>query len=102
MLFIDESVSDLTRSGSRTYKIYFYTIMINSEFYMTISDNKVTKVYDYKIITVGPSYSNAQLSKTSTTGKLDFDTSYALLHVSCWLKGEVSGTDNGVITSVNY
>ena len=74
---------------------------------MTVSNNKVTSVYDEKhnfgstgewILTVGFTYSDASLTKTSTYGKRSFTaTIYGdFASLSCWLKGTVTGTDNDI------
>ena len=65
---------------------------------MTVSNNKVTSVYDEWILTVGFTYSDASLTKTSTYGKRSFTaTIYGdFASLSCWLKGTVTGTDNDI------
>ena len=82
----------------RTWKVSYTGATINCHFYMTVSNNKVTSVYDEWILTVGFTYSDASLTKTSTYGKRSFTaTIYGdFASLSCWLKGTVTGTDKDI------
>lgn len=87
-----------SRSAGETWRVWFNGISINAEFYMTVSNNRVTSVFDDRIVIVGGSYDNDVLTKTSTYGKLTFDyTSLgSILSSSCWLKGTVTGSDDEI------
>lgn len=67
-----------------------------AEFYMTISNNRVTDAYDYTISLTGGSYENESLTHTATYGKLSFKAVSlgGLISKSCWLKGTVTGKNN--------
>ena len=87
-----------TRATENSWKVYFTGVTINSHFYMTVSNNKVTSVYDEWIMIIGGTYDNASLTKTSTYGKLSFKVeAYAgIMAASCWLKGTVTGNNNNI------
>lgn len=89
-----------TRAGAN-WKIWFTGISINCHFYMNVTNNAVTSVYDYKIVTIGCAYSNAKLTKTSSYGKLAFDVTGPsnIFSGNCWLKGTVTGSGNNVTTT---
>ena len=89
---------DTTRATSNSWKVYYTGITINCRFYMTVTNNKVTSVYDDWILIVGGTYDNASLTKTSTYGKLSFKVeAYAgIMAGSCWLKGTVTGSNNDI------
>ena len=88
-------------ASSSEIKVYFTGVIINCSFYMTVSNNKCTRVYDDWILTVGGTYSNSSLSRTTTYGKLSFIfTDYlGLISGTCWLKGTVTGSNNEVSVS---
>lgn len=87
-----------TRATSSSWKVYYTGVTINAHFYMTVTNNKVTSVYDYWILIIGGTYDNASLTKTSTYGKLSFKVeAYAgIMAASCWLKGTVTGSGNNI------
>ena len=82
----------------RAWKVSYTGVFVNCHFYMTVSNNKVTSVYDEWILTVGYTYSGASLTKESTYGKLAFTATIygGVASVSCWLKGTVTGADNDI------
>lgn len=95
-----EEVKSLTRAATRTWKIWYVSGVVNCHFYMDVSNNKCTSVYDRYIATFGCNYSGATLSRTSTYGKLLFDVSLQnILQGTCWLKGTVTGSYNEVSVS---
>lgn len=83
---------------SETWKVSYDSFAIKAEFYMTVSNNRVTSVYDDWISITGGTYSNVSLTKTNTYGKLSFDirSIAGLVSGSCWLKGEVTGSDDQI------
>lgn len=85
------------RAGS-TWRVWFTGVTINAEFYMTVSNNKVTSVYDDSISVVGGTYEDDQLTSTTTYGKLTFKVKSigGILSGKCWLKGTVTGEDNKI------
>lgn len=94
-----ERVPVFSRAGERVWRVWYKGLNADVEFYMTVSGNKVISVYDYSISLVGGSYEDANLSKTSTYGKLTF-TAKAILGLSsstCWLKGTVTGEDDEIV-----
>lgn len=79
------------------HRVWYSSPVIKAEFYMAVSGNKVTSVYNDSIIVTGGSYSNDSLTKTSTYGKLSFQVSYAgLISDKCWLQGTVTGSDDAI------
>lgn len=99
---VDAESEGLSRAAtSRTFKVYWYGITINCQFYMTVSNNKVTSVYDPWILIVGGTFDNDTLTQTSTYGKLSFKMeAYAGIMASiCWIKGTVTGSDNEITVS---
>lgn len=96
-----ERVEAPARASGRTWRVWYAWLTNNVEFYMTVANNKVTSVYDYSISLFGSSYEDANLTKTSTYGKLTF-THKALGGLSastCWLKGTVTGEDDQIEVS---
>lgn len=81
-----------------TWRVWFAGVTINAEFYMTVSENKVTSVFDDTISVIGGKYEDDELTMTSAYGKLDFKaTSLAgIMSAKCWLKGTVTGSDNEI------
>ncbi len=93
-----ERVASKTRASGKEWKIWYTGVSINAHFYMTVSNNKVTSVYDKWILVVGGTFNNESLTRTSTYGKLSFNVeAYAgVLEATCWLKGTVTGSENKV------
>lgn len=86
------------RADGTEWKVWYTGVTINAHFYMTVSNNKVTSVYDEWIMTLGGTFSNENLTKTSTTGKLSFtvDAYAGVASFKCWLKGTVTGSNNDI------
>lgn len=86
------------RASSTEWKVWYTGVTINAHFYMTVSNNKVTSVYDEWIMILGGTFSDDSLSKTSTYGKLTFtvDAYAGVAAFKCWLKGTVTGSDNDI------
>lgn len=86
------------RSAGTNWRVWYTWLTTHIEFYMTVSNNKVTAVYDYSISLHDSSYEDASLTKTSTYGKLTFK------HIpfggfsasTCWLKGTVTGENDEI------
>lgn len=87
-----------TRANSDTWQVWYKGINTYVEFYMTVSSNRVTSVYDYSISLTGATYENAALTKTTTYGKLTFNlcSIAGIVSKTCWLKGTVTGSDNEI------
>lgn len=96
-----ERVSNLARASWQEWKVWYTSGVISAHFYMKVTDNKVTSVYDDWILVVGGTYDSDSLTKTSTYGKLSFKTTaYAgLFSIKCWLKGTVTGSNNDIDVS---
>lgn len=92
-----EKVS-LTKNGSTDWKVYYTGVVINAHFYMTVSNNKVTNVYDDWILVIGGSYSDDKLTKSTSYGKLEFKVEAygGIAGGKCWLKGTTTGSDNDI------
>ena len=84
--------------ATKTHKVYYTGVTINCRFYMKVSNNKVTSVYDDWIMIIGGTYSNDVLTKTTTYGKLSFKVTAVsgLAAAKCWLKGTVTGSGNAI------
>lgn len=93
-----QSIGGNVRADSQTWKVYFNSGVINTHFFMTVSNNRVTSVYDPWILVVGGTFSDDSLIKTSTYGKLSFNTNFfnGVLGAKCWLKGTVTGKNNDI------
>ena len=94
-----EKVQRNARAGGETWQVWYKGLNADVEFYMTVSNNRVTSVYDYSISLVGSTYEDADLSMTSTYGKLTFKH-VAILGLSsstCWLKGTVTGENDEIV-----
>lgn len=85
-------------TDSKEVRVWYSGYGSAVEFYMTVSNNKVTDVYGESISLTGVSYQDVSLTHTSTYGKLSFSTSSlgGLIKGNCWLKGTVTGTNNEV------
>ncbi|HAQ41387.1 MAG TPA: Tat pathway signal sequence [Clostridiales bacterium] len=95
-----EKVDSLNRASANSWKVSLTGVIINCYFYMTVTDNKCTSVYDKWIMVIGGTYDNATLSKASSYGKLEFDvTTAGIFQTTCWLKGTVTGSDNEIDVS---
>lgn len=86
------------RTGGLTHRVWYSSIFIDVEFYMDVSNNQVTSVYDDSVTFRNGSYKNKTLTHTSTWGKLTFDATSAFGGVSsnCWLRGTVTNSDNEI------
>lgn len=93
-----ECVAASARAGWTEWKVWYTGLTVNAHFYMKVSNNKVTSVYDPWILTIGGTYSDDSLTRTSTYGKLSFKVeAYAsLAAMSCWLKGTVTGSNDDI------
>ncbi len=91
----------LARAATTSWKVSYTGVVLNASFYMDVSGNKCTSVYDKWILVIGGTFDNASLSRSSSYGKLDFDvTGYGgVFQGSCWLKGTVTGSDNDINVS---
>lgn len=80
------------------WKVSYTGGVINCHFYMTVSDNKVTSVYDRHISTFGGAYDDEVLTSTSAYGKLTFGfrSFLGLVSETCWLRGTVTGNNNEI------
>lgn len=83
-------------AGSR-----FTGVTINAEFYMTVSNNTVTSVFDDTISVIGGTYEDDELTMTSTYGKLSFKVTSlgSIMSGKCWLKGTVTGSEDKIDVS---
>lgn len=90
-----------TRASATEWRVWFTGVVINCEFYMTVNNDKVTSVYDEKIVIIGGTYDDSRLTKTSTYGKLSFKAESwgPIVTGTCWLKGIVAGSDNNIRVS---
>lgn len=93
-----ECISQDGLKGSKTHKVYYTGGTINCRFYMKVTNNKVTRVYDDWILIVGGTYDNDVLTKTNKYGKLTFKVTSAgnIISGKCWLKGTVTGSGNAI------
>ena len=85
------------KTGS-TWRVWFTGVTINAEFYMSVSNDAVTSVYDESISVIGGTYEDDELTMTSTYGKLSFKVTSlgSILSGKCWLKGTVTGSENKI------
>lgn len=92
------------RASSRTWKVSYTAGIINCHFYMKVSNNKCISAYNKKIITIGCSYSNAKLKRTSTYARLSMDLSSlkGLANFNGWLQGKVTGKNNDIKVSYSF
>lgn len=92
------ATSRMLTASNTDWKVSFTGGTINAHFYMTVSNNKVTDVYDEWIGTIGGTFSDDTLDYTSKYGKLKFtvDAYAGIASFKCWLKGTVTGKDNDI------
>ena len=85
-------------STGSTWRVWFTGVTINAEFYMTVSNNTVTSVYDDSILVIGGTYEDDELIMASTYGKLSFKVTSVggIMSGKCWLKGTVTGSENKI------
>lgn len=92
-----ELVSISSRASVTTWRVWFVGVILNAEFYMDISNNKVISVRDYQITTIAATYENPILTHTTTYGRLSFDvTGFDIISKTCWLKGTVTGSNDDI------
>lgn len=99
-----EEIRKNNRAGTRTWRVYFVSGVINCEFYMDVSGNRCTSVYDQRVFTVGCSYSNVNLKNGGSYGKLSFDVSayMNIVNFNGWLKGTCTGSNNDIDVTWNF
>ncbi len=97
-----ENIPVYTADDSAKWRIWYRGLSIYAEFYMTVTNNRVTSVSDYSISITGGSYENEELTKTTTYGKLTFKSKSiaGIVTKTCWLKGSVTGSDDKI--TVNW
>ena len=85
-------------STGSTWRVWFTGVTINAEFYMTVSNDVVTSVYDDSISVIGGTYEDDDLTMTSTYGKLSFKVTSlgSIMSGKCWLKGTVTGCEDKI------
>lgn len=85
-------------SAGSTWRVWFTGVTINAEFYMTVSNNTVTSVFDDTISVIGGTYEDDELTMTSTYGKLSFKVTSlgSIMSGKCWLKGTVTGSEDKI------
>jgi len=95
-----ERVADISSAYNTesTWRVWYTSIAITAEFYMTVSENRVTSVYDEYIYVVASSYKDSSLTMTSTCGELSFimTTLGGAISYDCWLRGDITGSDNEI------
>lgn len=92
------------RAAARTWKVSFTSGVVNCHFYMKVSNNKCTSAYNKKILTVGCTYSNVKLTRTSTYARLSMDISALkdLAKFNGWLQGKVTGKNNNIKVTYSF
>lgn len=85
-------------AAGETWQVWYKGLNVHAEFYMTVSNNKVTSVYDSSINVWSGTFSDESLTKTTTYGKLSFKVTgiAGLTMSSCWLKGTVTGENDEI------
>ena len=93
-----ERTDTYARAGGTSWRGWYKGINTSAEFYMTVTNNKVTSVSNYSITIIGGSYEDASLDKTPTYGILTFTAKSlaGIITTTCWLKGEVTGEDDEI------
>lgn len=88
-------------SAGSTWRVWFTGVTINAEFYMTVSNNTVTSVFDDTISVIGGTYEDDELTMTSTYGKLSFKVTSlgSIMSGKYWLKGTVTGSEDKIDVS---
>lgn len=99
-----ELVCSTSKGATQTWRVYYNAILANAEFYMDVTDNKCTAVYDEAISTFGGTFDNSSLTRTSTYGKLTFDfiAVNGIAQGTLWLKGTVTGSNNEVTVTARF
>ncbi|WP_374965240.1 DUF5626 family protein [Lysinibacillus sp. RS5] len=94
-----EPVSNpLTRASNGTYKAYWYSGVANAHFYFTVSNNKITQVYDGWHLFVGTSVKSANLTLDSSkqaTYYFEFGTPiWDFGGWNGWLRAKIDNNNN--------
>ncbi|MDD3402082.1 MAG: DUF5626 family protein [Hespellia sp.] len=99
-----EEIPGKIRASTSTWKISYTSGVVNCHFYMNVSANQCTKVYDKSIMCIGCTYSNASLYHGTSYGKLAFNVSSYLniVNFTGWLKGTCTGSANDVKVTWNF
>lgn len=71
---------------------------------MKVSNNKCTRAYNKKIYTIGCTYSNAKLTRTSKYARLPMDISAFknFAKFNGWLQGRVTGKKNDIKVTYSF
>lgn len=85
-----------------TWRVEAHTLVNYADFSCTVAYNKVTSVSDYHITTIGFTYSNVELSNTTSYGMLKYTANgyNGLLNITNWVQATVTGSNNNL--SVSY
>lgn len=101
----EDSTPKPLRRPTKEYLVDCDAGFIDCSFKMFVEWTEVLRVYDYRILTVGGTYSNPNLSHGSNWGKLTFDVSlYAGVGGFSWyLKGATKpGQFGSIITTFGH
>lgn len=91
-------------ASTRTWKVSFTGGIVNCHFYMKVSNNKCTRAYNKKIYTIGCTYSNVKLTRTSKYARLSMDISAFknFAKFNGWLQGRVTGKKNDIKVTYSF
>lgn len=98
-----EPIINKGRASSNSWRIYIYG-PCSAEFYMTVTGNKCTRAYDWSLTAIPAwvsSWSNASLSRNTTSATLYWDWKDPVIQKRMWLRGTCTGSNNKVSVSYN-
>lgn len=83
--------------SSNTWLISLDSVAVDAEYYVDVTNNKITNAYNWSIYTFVYDYSDVSLSYTSSYARLSFKASIAGVYSgTCWLQATIRGTNNEV------
>lgn len=99
-----EEVPNHLKASTKTWKVSYTSVVVNCYFYMDVSNNKCTRGYDKKIVTIGSTYDNVEFNRGSSYCKLSFDISSYLdiVNFNGWLKGTCTGSENDITINWSF
>lgn len=86
-----------TRRSSASWYITLDSVMADAEYYVDVTDNRITNARDWAIYTIGCSYRDAQLTYDSNHARLSFTLQFLDWSTgTAWLQATIRGTNNEV------
>lgn len=86
-----------TRSSSTSWYITLDSVLADAEYYVDVTDNRITNARDWAIYTIGCTYRDARLTYDSNHARLSFTIQFLDWTTgTAWLQATIRGTNNEV------